>query len=481
MKNVTVDVAVIGAGTAGMVAYRKAKESTENVVLIEGGQYGTTCARVGCMPSKLLISAADAVHSIKEAPGFGVYTNGEPRVDGVKVMKRVRGERDRFVSFVLDSIESIPPKNKISGYAKFIDDHTLQVDDHTTIEAKSVVIATGSSPSVLPMFEEAGDRLIVNDDVFYWDDLPASIVVFGAGIVGLEIGQALHRLGVRTKILSKFGLLGPLNHPEIIEYANKAFREEFYIDTDADVLQIKKVDDQVEVRFKDLDGVLQNEKFDYLLAATGRTPNVGNLDLYNTSLELDERGVPVFDRFTLQCGNSSIFIAGDADNDLPVLHEAADEGRIAGENAAKFPEVHAGRRTAPLTVVFTDPQIALVGNSHNQLKVTPDCFFVTGRVSFENQGRSRVMLKNKGILHIYAEYGTGLFLGGEMFGPRAEHIAHLLAWAYQKRMCIPEMLQMPFYHPVIEEGLRTAFRDANQKLHMGPGLEENSMECGPGI
>lgn len=481
MKNVTVDVAVIGAGTAGMVAYRKAKESAENVVLIEGGPYGTTCARVGCMPSKLLISAADAVHSIKEAPGFGVYTNGEPRVDGVKVMKRVRGERDRFVSFVLDSIESIPPKNKISGYAKFIDDHTLQVDDHTTIEAKSVVIATGSSPSVLPMFEEAGDRLIVNDDVFYWDDLPASIVVFGAGIVGLEIGQALHRLGVRTKILSKLGLLGPLNHPEIIEYANKAFREEFYIDTNADVLQIKKVGDQVEVRFKDLDGVLQNEKFDYLLAATGRTPNVGNLGLYNTSLELDERGVPVFDRFTLQCGNSSIFIAGDADNDLPVLHEAADEGRIAGENAAKFPEVHAGQRTAPLTVVFTDPQIALVGNSHNQLEVTPDCSFVTGRVSFENQGRSRVMLKNKGILHIYAEYGTGLFLGGEMFGPRAEHIAHLLAWAYQKRMCIPEMLQMPFYHPVIEEGLRTALRDANQKLHMGPGLDENSMECGPGI
>ncbi|MCZ6685479.1 MAG: FAD-dependent oxidoreductase, partial [Candidatus Dadabacteria bacterium] len=219
MKNVTVDVAVIGAGTAGMVAYRKAKESTENVVLIEGGPYGTTCARVGCMPSKLLIAAAEAAHAIEEAPEFGVYPNGEPRVDGVKVMKRVRGERDRFVSFVLDSIESIPPKNKISGYARFIDDHTLQVDDHTTIEAKSVVIATGSSPSVFPKFEEAEDRLIVNDDVFYWDDLPGSIVVFGAGIVGLEIGQALHRLGVRTKILSKFGLLGPLNHPEIIEYA----------------------------------------------------------------------------------------------------------------------------------------------------------------------------------------------------------------------------------------------------------------------
>ena len=357
MKNIKVDVAVIGAGTSGMVAYRKAGEHTENVVLIEGGQYGTTCARVGCMPSKLLISAADAAHLIKEAPDFGIYPNGEPTVDGVKVMERVRSERDRFVGFVLDSIQSIPSQNKIRGYARFIDDNTLLVDDHTTIEAASVVIATGSSPSILPMFKEVGERVIVNDDVFYWDDLPSSVVVFGAGIIGLEIGQALHRLGVRTKILSKFGLVGPLNHPEIIEYADKTFREEFYIDTDSDVLGVKKIGNEVEVVFKDLDGVLQNETFDYLLAATGRTPNVKNLGLENTGLALDERGVPVFDRFTLQCGNSSIFIAGDADNDLPLLHEAADEGRIAGENAAKFPEVHAGERTAPLTVGFIDPHI----------------------------------------------------------------------------------------------------------------------------
>lgn len=481
MKEIIADVAVIGAGTAGMIAYSSAAKKTDKVVLIEGGQYGTTCARVGCMPSKLLIAAAEAAHSIEEAPRFGIYTKGQKIVDGVKVMERVRSERDRFVGFVLDKVESIPDEYNIRGYARFIDEHTLQVDDHTTIKAESIVIATGSSPSIPPMFEGLGDRLIVNDDVFYWSDLPESVAVLGAGIIGLELGQALHRLGVRTMIFSKDGLVGPLNHPEIIRYAAKTFAEEFYVDTDAEVYEIKKEGEKVSVRFKDTEGKDRTESFDYLLAATGRTPNVKNLGLENTGLELDGRGVPLYDRYTLQCGDSSIFIAGDADNRLPLLHEAADEGHIAGENAATFPDLRAGQRTTPLTIVFTEPQMAVTGSGYKALREMSDLCFVTGKVSFENQGRSRVMLKNRGLLHIYAEYGSGLFLGAEMFGPRAEHIGHLLAWSLENKMTICDMLDMPFYHPVIEEGVRTALRDANEKLQAGPGLAEDSIECGPGI
>ncbi len=481
MKNINVDVAIIGAGTAGMVAYSTVSKHTDKVVLIEGGQYGTTCARVGCMPSKLLIAAADAALSIEEAPAFGVFPGGKPVIDGVKVMERVRQERDRFVSFVVDSIESMPSGSNLRGHARFMDNNTLMVDDHTAVKAKSVVIATGSSPSVLPMFQGLGDRLVLSDDVFYWQDLPSSVVIFGAGIIGLEIGQALGRLGVRVVLLSKQGLLGPLNHPEIKEYARKTFAGEFYIDTDADVLGVERKDGGVEVRFKDLRDKERVETFEYALAATGRAPNVRNLGLENTSLELDKRGVPVYDRYTLQCGKSPIFIAGDANSDVPLLHEAADEGGIAGENAYRFPDVSAGRRRTPLTIVFTEPQMAVVGSGYNELKKKDGLCFVTGRVSFENQGRSRVMLRNKGLLHIYAEYGTGVFLGAEMFGPRAEHIGQLLAWAHQMNMTVPCMIEMPFYHPVIEEGLRTALRDANEKLHMGRALAENSMECGPGV
>ena len=147
MKKIQVDVAVIGGGTAGLGAYRAAKAHTPSVVLIEGGPYGTTCARVGCMPSKLLIAAAEAVHHIHQAPGFGVHPQGEIHIDGREVMARVKRERDRFVGFVLEGVDSIPAEEKIQGYARFVDPHTLMVDDHTEIQAKRIVIATGSRPS----------------------------------------------------------------------------------------------------------------------------------------------------------------------------------------------------------------------------------------------------------------------------------------------------------------------------------------------
>jgi len=188
---------------------------------------------------------------------------------------------------------------------------------------------------------------------------------------------------------------------------------------------------------------------------------VDGLGLENTSLALNPQGVPLFDRETMQAGDSTIFIAGDANADAPLLHEAADEGRIAGENAARFPDVRQGLRRAPLAVVFSDPQIALAGQGYGRL--VPGTF-VIGEVDFTDQGRSRVMLKNKGMLHVYADIATGRFLGAEMVGPSAEHIGHLLAWAVQQELTVARMLEMPFYHPVIEEGLRTALRDAAAKL-----------------
>ena len=460
MTTRNVDVAVIGAGSAGLAAFRAVREWTENVVLIEGGAYGTTCARVGCMPSKLLISAAEAAHEVGKASEFGVNVGGV-NVDGVAVMDRVRRERDRFVGFVVDGVENIPEQQRIRGYARFVDDHTLEVDTNTRIRAERIVIATGSSPSFPQPWASLGDRLVVNDDVFDWTDLPGSVAVFGPGVIGLELGQALSRLGVEVSLFGRGGPVGPLTDPQVREVARASFASEFYLDPDVDVRRMDRVGDTVEIDFVHADGDLRTIAVDYVVAATGRAPNVSGLGLGNTTLPLNDRGIPEFDSRTMRIGNSHVFIAGDVNNEVPLLHEAADEGRIAGNNAGRFPDVRPGHRTTPIGIVFSDPQIAMVGKTWAELAGQD---VVTGSVSFEKQGRSRVMLKNKGRLNVYADARTGCFLGAEMIGPRAEHLAHLLAWAHQRGESVQSMLEMPFYHPVIEEGLRTALRDANRQI-----------------
>ncbi|HEY2967193.1 MAG TPA: dihydrolipoyl dehydrogenase [Casimicrobiaceae bacterium] len=472
MRAAQVDVAIIGAGTAGLAAYRAARAAGATATLIEGGAYGTTCARVGCMPSKLLIAAADAAHAGETAPGFGVHHDGVVRIDGRAVMDRVRRERDRFVAFVLRDVERIPETDRICGHASFVDDHTLDVGGHVRVNAKSVVIATGSRPTCPESLKALGERLIVSDDLFDWQDLPKSVAVIGPGIIGLELGQALHRLGVHVAILGRGGRVGSISDPEVLACAIAAFKEEFTLEPDAHIADVRRDGDRVAIHRTMPNGASQVETFDYVLVSNGRTPNVHGIGLEKTSVKLDAKGVPEYNPATAQTlnarerrGNGSpIFIAGDAGDFIALLHEAADEGRIAGENAARVAlgrPVKAGLRRAPIGVVFTDPQIGIVGGGFRSLRPGS---FATGQVSFEDQGRARILLRNKGLMNVYAETATGRFLGAEMIAPGGEHLAHLLAWALQSRMTVEQMLEMPYYHPVLEEGLRTALHDVNVKL-----------------
>ncbi|MBF2054161.1 MAG: dihydrolipoyl dehydrogenase [Candidatus Sericytochromatia bacterium] len=466
MKIQDVDVAVIGAGTAGLSAYREARQNNARAVLIEGGPYGTTCARVGCMPSKLLIAAAEAAEGIRRAPGFGVHAESL-QIDGKAVMARVRSERDRFVGFVLEGVDSIPETDCIRGWARFVNPTQLQIGEDLQLHARSVVIATGSRPFVPPLLADAGlgERLILNDDLFNWQDLPESVAVFGAGVIGLELGQALHQLGVRTHLFGVRGAVGALSDPVVKAEAAAIFRAEFPFQTDARVQSVTATGSGADITYLDANDQAVTEHFDYVLAATGRWPNLDRLGLQALGLELDRFGLPPFDKNTLQVADLPIFLAGDVNNHLPLLHEASDEGRAAGRNASRYPHLNALERRAPISIVFSHPQLAMVGQTFASLD--KDCTAI-GSVSFSNQGRSRVMLQNHGQLRIYADYRTRRFLGAEMVGPRAEHLAHLLAWAYQQQLSIDHMLEMPFYHPVIEEGLRTALQNTVKVLNEGP-------------
>lgn len=461
-RTIPTDVAIIGAGTAGLAAFRAARDEGARPLLIEAGPGGTTCAREGCMPSKLLLAAAHAAHHVEGAPRFGVHA-GPISVDGPAVLARVRAERDRFVGFVTAGHEALPADQRLQGRARFVGPTTLRVDESLTVEARSVVVATGSRPVILPHLRALGDRLITNAEVFEWEDLPDSVVVIGPGAIGLELAQALHRLGVRVRLLGLGGLLGPLTDPVVRRVATAALAAELPLDTDARVEQVWREGDRVFVARR-VDGRREVEDFAYALCAVGRSPNLEGLDLSAAGLDLLPNGRPEIDPATTQVGAHPIFIAGDANPDRPLLHEAADEGRIAGRNAARFPQVTPQARRSPLGIVFSDPQLAVVGESWAQVQSRD---VVVGAVDLSDQGRSRVQGENRGWLHVYADRATGHLLGAELAHPRAEHLAHLLAWSHQLGLTVAQMLDLPFYHPVVEEGLRTALRDADAQLRAG--------------
>jgi dihydrolipoamide dehydrogenase len=473
MRTIETDVAVIGAGTAGLNARREAELQGARTLLIESGPYGTTCARVGCMPSKLLIAAADSAQEVREAHRFGIEADA-PRVNGAAVLDRVRRERDRFVGFVIEDTEALPEEARLRGHARFVDARTLQVDDHTRIEARAIVIATGSTPRVPQELEAVRSRLLVTDTVFELEDLPRSLAVVGTGVIALELGQAFHRLGVRIVLLGRSGRLGPLTDPEVESAARAALGGELDIRA-ARGLSGEPTDGGARLHWKE-NGVAEQGDFEFVLVAAGRSANTNDLGLENTDLVLDGHGVPVHDPRTGQCGDSPIFLAGDATGTRPILHEAADEGRIAGRNAAHFPEVRAHQRRSRLDIVFTNPQLAIVGTPYREL----DLESVTiGAVDYGDQGRARVMARNAGLVRVYAE-SDGRLLGAELVGPRVEHTAHLLAWAVQQRMNVQTLLQMPFYHPVIEEGIRTALRGAARQLLYERAPCAHELDCGPG-
>jgi dihydrolipoamide dehydrogenase len=183
--DLSVDLVVLGAGTAGLRARVVARARGLRVLLVDPGPLGTTCARVGCMPSKLLIAAAEAAHAAEGAHRFGADLPRKAQVDGPAVMARVRRERDRFVGFTLETTDQLGEDELWRGRGRLLGGGQVGVTGadgaERVVSAGAVVIATGSRPQIFPMFAALGDRMIVNDDVFDWTDLPRSVAVVGAG------------------------------------------------------------------------------------------------------------------------------------------------------------------------------------------------------------------------------------------------------------------------------------------------------------
>ena len=196
----------------------------------------------------------------------------------------------------------------------------------------------------------------------------------------------------------------------------------------------------------------------------GRSPNVAGMKLENLGIELDQYGVPVHNPNTMQCGDQPVFLAGDVSGNRPIMHEAGDEGRIAGLNAARE-GIQAYRRKTPIAIIFSDPNICTVGASWSELDHEST---VIGQIKMAPVGRALIMTKNRGLLRVYGDKKTGKLLGASLFCIKGENLAHLLAWCIQQDLTVFDLLKMPFYHPVIEEALQAALRDLASKVEDKP-------------
>jgi dihydrolipoamide dehydrogenase len=285
------------------------------------------------------------------------------------------------------------------------------------------------------------------------------------GFIGVELAQALARLGLDVAGFDAVETVAGIDDPEVLEALRPRLSSEFALYLGG-AAELEEAGDAIRVS-----GAGGAFEADAILAAMGRRPNVEGLGLDTLGVPLDDRGMPEIDPETLRIGGLDVFLAGDANGYRPLLHEAADEGYIAGRMANPEVDCNGLCRRTPLSVTFCDPQVARVGPPLSELEGRD---IVSATADFSGQGRARLSAASGGILRVHADRRTGRLLAAEMCAPAAEHLAHLLALAVEREITVAGMLAMPVYHPVLEEGLRSALRDLARQVppSEGPDLSE---------
>lgn len=443
-KNIHVDVAIVGAGTAGLNAMREVRNAGKSFVLIDHGPLGTTCARVGCMPSKAVLHAAALWTGHASAGATTGATADSLWLDARKT-------RDMLADGAANRARAAAGERLLTGTAHFVASNELDVDGRR-VTANAIVIAAGSRPVVPRFLDEVRERVLTTDTLFDLPALPESVAILGLGAIGLEMGLALARLGVRVVAADTQKLPAGISDPEIGARALARFGAidglTLWLGAPATA---SRAGEGVSISNGSVSAQVQ-----WILAALGRSPSLAALRLDAAGLDLDVQGRPSIDPETMRAGRSAIYFAGDISAVRPLQHEAADEGAIAGWNAARHNAGARFHRRIPLSIVFSDPDVISVGLPYSALDLERT---VIGSAAGQSNGRSRVMHAEDNLVRIYAERQSGRLLGASALASRAEHLAHLLALAIQRGETAESLLEMPFYHPTVEEMVQSALMD----------------------
>ncbi|WP_345814150.1 dihydrolipoyl dehydrogenase [Paraburkholderia sp. PREW-6R] len=457
-----IDVAILGAGTAGLNALRQVKEAGKSFVLIERGDLGTMCARVGCIPSKAVLHASDLLRACREADGSASAAQLAERANAL--WQRARATRNESVKGMVDETRELAGDGLIQGDAHIVGPGDIQVGERL-FRARAVVIATGSAPVVPPAWQALGDGVLNTDSLFDLPVLPQSIGLIGLGAIGLEMGVALSRLGVRVTGADQSNVVGGIKDPLIAQAARQHFERDLPMWLDEPVDVKRSPSGAFEISSGE-DGKRRVE-VECVLVAMGRRSTLATLGLEKAGIELDAHGHAPVDPHTMRVGESNFYLAGDVDATRPLQHEAADEGSMAGWNAARHGSDDRWQRRVPLSIAFTNPDIGAIGCPFDTLPAGT----LVAEGGAKGNARSAITGERDNVVRLYVAPVTGKLLGAALLAGAGEHLAHLLAWAVQRGETVEQLLQLPFYHPTVEEIVQSALRDAVSKLHRPRGLD----------
>lgn len=456
------DVAIIGSGPGGYVgAIRCAQLGMKTALIEKYDSLGGTCLNVGCIPSKALLDSSEHYHQAeKDFKEHGIELK-DLKVNFKQMVERKRGVVEQTVG----GIDFLMKKNKIDvyhGMGSFEDKNTIKISGkkEEKIEAKNIVIATGSKPASLPFIEIDKERIITSTEALELDNVPKKMIVIGGGVIGLELGSVYARLGTQVDVIEYMDRIIPTMDSTMGKELQKSLKKlgmNFHLSHK--VKEVKRNKNKVTVKADDKKGKEVSFDADYCLVSVGRRPYTDNLGLDKAGVKVDDKGrVEVNEK--LQTNVSHIYAIGDVVRGAMLAHKAEEEGTFVAE-VINGEHPHVDYNLIP-GVVYTWPEVASVGKTEEQLKEEKVNYKV-GSFPFKASGRARASMDTDGLIKVLADKETDEILGVHMCGPRAADMIAEAVVAMEYRATAEDISRMSHAHPTFTEAFREATLDATGK------------------
>jgi dihydrolipoamide dehydrogenase len=450
----TYDIAIIGGGPGGYVAAIYAGKKKAKVVLIEKKELGGTCLNRGCIPTKALIHSASLINQIKESKRFGITTENI----GINwdVMQK---NKETIVKTLTKGVENLLKANGVTifqGTAKLIDKNTIKITFETKeeiIKANKIILATGSSPVIIPIPGHDLEDVITSDEALSLESLPKSILIIGGGVIGVELGYIYNALGVDVTIIEMLPQILPRHDEEVAKELRKILEKQgIKIYTDAKVKSIEKEGNELKTVYETKEGAksLLSEK---VLMSVGRQPN--NEAFKELNLKQERNGVTVDDY--LRTSIENIFAIGDVTGKSMLAHVASHQGITAAKNALGENK-KMDYKVIP-SCIYTQPEVASVGLTEQEARKIYGNEIKIGRFPFLASGKALTIGERQGFVKIISDTRWNEILGVHIIGPQATELIAEAALAIKLECTVEELAETIHAHPTLSETIMEASFD----------------------